>query len=39
MALSERLFLYKDILQLLNLTLEKMRFYPKYYLYKLGERM
>jgi hypothetical protein len=39
MSLSEELPLYRDILQLLNLTIEKSKSYPKYYRYTLGERM
>src|SRR5574344_1156644 len=39
MSLSEELPLYKDTLNLLNLTLEKTKSYPKYYRYTLGEKM
>lgn len=38
MSLSEELPLYKDTLNLLNLTLEKTKSYPKYYRYTLGEK-
>ena len=39
MALSEELPLYRDTLRLLNLTIEKVKSYPRYYRYTLGERM
>ncbi|WP_018464306.1 four helix bundle protein [Segatella paludivivens] len=39
MALSHELPIYRDIMKLLSLTIEKTKCYPRFYRYTVGEKM